>query len=135
MGFTSAAFRRNRATDMALEIQAALADAQRLDGGCDTHVKRATRYTLAGCDWVAANIPGAARVLALIGGTVDELRAFAAVDALRDRKVAEACADAKALAGLLDGVDPHATPTSTLRAAVGGDSTATPAVAPTTVPA
>lgn len=108
MAFTSTAFRRNRATEMVLELQADLVDAQRLDRGADRHVGTVARFAEALEGWLAARLTRESRAFVILGGCIDAVAGYRAADELRDRKVAEALADAKALAGLLDRFDEDA---------------------------
>lgn len=105
MAFSSQAFRRNRATEMVLELQASLVDEQRLDRGADRQVGRVERFLDAVERWIAARVPATSQVFVLLGGANDGLHGWRAVDALRDRENARQLALAKQLAGLLDGVE------------------------------
>ena len=103
--YSRAAFRRNQATNLVLELQASFADERRLDLGCDREVGRVARYAGAVRDWIVARVPAASRVLALIAGIFDGIDGYKATDALRDRENDRQRALAFQLAGLLDGVD------------------------------
>lgn len=105
MAFSSRAFRRNRATEMVLELEASLADAQRFDRGADREVGRIARYAGAVRQWIVARVPPTSHVLGLLDGIRDGARGYRAVDALRDREVEKQIAIAKTLAGMLDRVD------------------------------
>ena len=102
--YSRQAFVRNRATDLAMELQASLADEGKLDARCDRQVTAISRFASAVREWVAARVPSTSRVFVLVGGILDALGAYRAVDALRDRENRRQLQLAKDLAGLLDGV-------------------------------
>lgn len=103
--YSRAAFRRNQATDLVLELQASMADEHRLDLGCDREVGRAARYAGAVRDWIVVRVPATSRVLALIAGILDGVDTYRATDALRDRENDKQLLIARELAGMLDRPD------------------------------
>lgn len=108
--YSRAAFRRNRATEMVLELEASLAVEQQLDHGADREVGHVARYAGAVRAWIVARVSPTSRVIALLDGVADGLRGYRAVDDLRDQENAKQLAIARELAGLLDGID-EAAPT------------------------
>jgi hypothetical protein len=120
--------------ELAMELEASLADEQWLDHGADREVGRVARYAGAVREWIVARVPPTSRVMSFLDGISDGLRGYRAVDALRDRENRKQIAIARELAGVLDRldlVDSPVTSSQSLRAAVGGDSTAAPAAVPT----
>lgn len=103
--YSRAAFQRNRATELVMELEASLADEARLDASCDRQIRAVARYAAAVREWVAVRVPSTSRVFAFVGGICDGIGGYRAVDALRDRENARQRALALRLAGMLDGVD------------------------------
>jgi len=103
--YSRAAYRRNQATELILELQASIADEAKLDARCDRQVNAVIQFATAVRAWVVARVPSTSRVFVFVGGILDALAGYRAVDALRDRESQKQLFIARELAGLLDRPD------------------------------